>query len=408
MKKHRRRQKTFAAVLAVVLAALMLLPLLASTVLSARAVTQSEIDSLKGDANAIAQQRKELEQQLAAVKNDKSKAVQQLQILNSQMSNLEQEIANVNRQVSAYTELIAQKEVELQEAEEKEEQQYQLFCARVREMEETGEISYWSILFNAADFSDLLDRFVFVNEIIEYDNAVMNELVAIRQQIEEDKATLESSREELKTVQAQQETAKKDLDAKVAESQALVSEIQSKADEFSDAIDELDAEEDRILAEVARKQKELDAQNAPKGDGTYVWPLPAGRYTLTSKFGPRIHPITGKYSNHKGTDIAAPRGTPIYAVATGTVSISTYGNSYGQYVSIYHGNGVSTLYAHMIIGSQTVKAGDTVKQGQIIGYVGTSGSSTGYHLHLEFQVNGVRKDAESFYPQLDSLFIRRY
>ncbi|MCI8594191.1 MAG: peptidoglycan DD-metalloendopeptidase family protein [Oscillospiraceae bacterium] len=408
VKKQRSRQKRFAAVLALILAVLLLLPLIATVVTSAGAVTQSEIDALRGNANEIAAQRKELERKLAEIKNDKSKALEQKKLLDDQMANLEREIANIEKQIDAYNALIAEKEAEIAVAQGKEEAQFELFCQRARAMEEDENVSYWSILFSAASFADLLDRFAFVNEIIEYDNAVMENLVAIRKQIEDDKQTLEESKAEVEKVKEQKEASKKALNSKVAEAQALVNEIKEKEDEYAAAAAAIKKEEAAVLAEVLRLQRQLDAQNAPKGDGTYIWPLPAGYYTLTSKFGPRTHPITGKFHNHSGTDIAAPRNTPIYAAASGTVSVSTYGNSYGQYVVIYHGNGTSTLYAHMIIGSQTVKAGDTVTQGQIIGRVGTSGSSTGYHLHLEFQVNGVRKDAESYYPQLDSKFIRRY
>ena len=130
-----------------------------------------------------------------------------------------------------------------------------------------------------------------------------------------------------------------------------------------------------------------------------------GYYTITSVFGPRIHPITGRPGNHTGTDIAAPGGTKILSARGGVVTISTYNSSYGNYVVVQHDNGISTLYAHM--NSRAVSEGDVVSQGQVLGYVGTTGSSTGNHLHLEFRVNGSRTDALDYYPSLAGQFTYR-
>ena len=407
MKKHQDKKRRFAAILAIVLAALMILPLLATVITSVGAVTQSEIDGLKDDAKDISSKKNELQQQLSEIQNDKSKALQQKELLDDQVSALEREIANVDAQITYYDSAIAGKETEIAAAEEKEQEQYDLLCERVRIMEEDGDVSYWAILMQSASFSDLLDRLDLVNEIIDYDNAIMNALTETRKQIQEDKAALEESRSSQEQIKSQKEIARQQLDAKVVEAQSLVAEMEEKSDEYSAALAAAKKEEDAILAQIAKKQKELDAQNStPKGDGTYIWPLPAGYYTLTSKFGWRIHPVYGTRRYHNGTDIAAPNGTPIYAAASGTVTISKKASSYGNYVVIYHGNGTSTLYAHM--NSRAVSEGQSVKQGQVIGYVGSTGTSTGNHLHLEFQVNGTRKDAESYYPQLNSVFVRRY
>ena len=153
---------------------------------------------------------------------------------------------------------------------------------------------------------------------------------------------------------------------------------------------------------IAAKEKELQAliaaANFTTGSG-YAYPLPYQYTRLTSLFGPRIHPITKKYNNHTGIDIPAPGGTKVTAVQGGIVVTSAYApSSYGEYVVIAHGNGVTTLYAHMQRGSRTVKEGDAVSQGQVIGLVGTTGSSTGNHLHLEYKVNGVRNDPKKLFP----------
>lgn len=188
------------------LVALMVLPVLPNAVvLPASAVTQAEINQMKEDAAALKKQRAELQKQLKAIQADKSKALDQKALLEQQINATQAEINNIAAQITQYDQLIAQKETELAATEEKERAQYELFCKRVREMEEQGEVSYWSILFSSDDFSDLLDNAMMVEEIMDYDNQVMNELIAIREQIEADKTALETARQEQKDAKAEQE-----------------------------------------------------------------------------------------------------------------------------------------------------------------------------------------------------------
>ena len=150
----------------------------------ASAVTQDEIDDLKEDASALANQKKDLQAQLKDVRADKNAAQQQKDLIERQINVIQEEIDNMTAQIEKYGQLIQEKEVELAQAEADEAEQYDLFCRRVRYMEEEGEVSYWSVLFSSADFSDLLDNFMMVEEIMEYDNKVMDDLIAIREQIE--------------------------------------------------------------------------------------------------------------------------------------------------------------------------------------------------------------------------------
>ena len=269
-------------------------------------------------------------------------------------------------------------------------------------MEEAGTVSYWSILFDSADFADLLDRATFVSEIMEADNKIMEDLAALRKSIEAQKAELETSRADQQTQRDALVAQKKELDAKEADAAALVQKIQSQESEYQSSRDALKREEEEVEAQIIKKQKEIQAKIAAgqisfdPGTG-WQWPVP-GRYKITSTFGPRIHPITGLPGNHTGTDVAAPKGTAILAARGGVVTISTYNNSYGNYVVVQHDNGIATLYAHM--SSRAVSEGQIVTQGQTLGYVGSTGSSTGNHLHLEFRVNGKRQDALNYYPNL--------
>lgn len=381
------------------LVALMVLPVLPDVVvLPASAVTQAEINQMKEDAAALKKQRAELQKQLKAIQADKSKALDQKALLEQQINATQAEINNIAAQITQYDQLIAQKETELAATEEKERAQYELFCKRVREMEEQGEVSYWSILFSSDDFSDLLDNAMMVEEIMDYDNQVMNELIAIREQIEADKTALETARQEQKDAKAEQEAAKAELKSQQAQVDALITEISGQESQVKAAEAKLQAAANAADAEIRAAERELASQiaNVPSESG-FLWPLP-GRYNLSSLYGSRKHPVTGKANNHTGIDVPAPSGTPIQACKSGVVTTSTYNNSYGNYVVVSHSDGTSTLYAHM--SRRNASKGQTVSQGQVIGYVGTTGSSTGNHLHLEIRVNGSRRDPINYFQSL--------
>lgn len=405
-KPKRDIRKRAAALLALLLALLMILPMLSAVFQTALAATQDElqaqINAGKAEANELNSQIDALESQLNAIQDDKSQAMEQKTLLEQQINAQNQAIRTVENTIAQYDGLIAEKEAEVAETQAKEEEQYTLFCQRVKVMEKAGTVSYWDILFGASSFSDLLDRATMVGEIMKYDNRIMDELAATRLELQEQQAALETTRSEQQAEKEDLEARRADLEAKEAEVDQLLAEITANETKIEAAKDELEEAAAEIDAEVARKQRELQALissgqvSFDPGSG-WQWPVP-GYYTITSTFGNRIHPITGRPNNHTGTDIGAPGGTPIQSARGGVVTISTYHYSYGNYVVVQHDNGISTLYAHMR--SRAVSEGDVVEQGDILGYVGTTGSSTGNHLHLEFRINGTRVDALDYYPNL--------
>ena len=366
-----------------------------AVVVPASAVTQAEIDAMKEEANSLKQQQEEIQDQLDSLAADRENAMARKTLLEQQINATRAEISSIAAQISKYDELIAQKQTELDEAEAEEQAQYELFCERVRYMEEQGEVS---ILFSSKDFADLLDNAMMVEEIMDYDNQVMDQLIALREQIEQDKAELETARQEQQDAKAEQEAAQANLQAQESEVDALLSQISNQEDELEAREAQLRAASDAATAEIAAAERELAAQiaNVPSESG-FLWPLP-GRYNLSSLFGSRKHPITGKANNHTGIDIPASSGTSILAAKSGVVTTSTYNNSYGNYVVVSHSDGTSTLYAHMV--RRNCSKGDTVSQGQVIGYVGTTGSSTGNHLHFEVRVNGSRVDPINYFTDL--------
>ena len=200
----------------------------------------------------------------------------------------------------------------------------------------------------------------------------------------------------------------------MAQAQKLLDQINADVAEVNRQLDTENSEWAAIGADIARKQKELEEQRKqnnvqlpPTGDG-WLWPLPASNLKLTSAFGYRMHPVDHVPNSHTGIDVAASTGVPIYAARGGQVIMSEYGAganwSYGNFVVIDHGDGTTTLYAHM--SSRAVSEGQMVSQGQTIGAVGDTGNTSGPHLHYEVRRNGQRTDPEAYYPNLP--FIRAY
>ena len=366
-----------------------------AVVVPASAVTQAEIDAMKEEANSLKQQQEEIQDQLDSLAADRENAMARKTLLEQQINATRAEISSIAAQISKYDELIAQKQTELDEAEAEEQAKYELFCERVRYMEEQGEVSYWSILFSSKDFADLLDNAMMVEEIMDYDNQVMDQLIALREQIEEDKAELESARQAQQAAKEEQEAAQANLKSQEAEVSALIDQLAAQEDQLEAEEAKLQAAANAADAEIAAAERELAAQiNNVVSESGFMWPLP-GYYNLSSLFAGRIHPITGKPQHHTGIDIPAPSGTDILAAKSGVVTTSTYNNSYGNYVVVSHSDGTSTLYAHM--SRRGVSKGEVVSQGQYIGDVGTTGSSTGNHLHLEVRVNGSRVDPTQYF-----------
>ena len=380
-------------VLASLLCALMLVTAIPSP---AGAVTQADIDALKSDAGGLAKQKKELKEKINALSDDISNNLKKKELLDSQISILSSEISNVEAQISTYASLITQTEAELLDAQQREEAQYELFCSRVRAMEERGKVSYWSVLFKAESFTDLLGRLDIINEIMDADQAVIDQLQALQVEIEEKKDSLEASKAESEAAKADLVVKKAELDSQRQEANALIQSLAANENETEAAIDGLEEEEAAIQAMIIKKSKELAAQQAAQSGnqtvsnaalGGYIWPV-SSRY-ITSTFGGRASPGGIGSTNHKGIDIGrVGYTTEIHAAKAGTVIVSQYSSSYGNYVVVSHGSGNTTLYAHM--SSRKVSVGAYVNQGDVLGITGSTGNSTGPHLHFEISENGVR------------------
>ena len=389
MKKQTKGRRFFQALLALTMALL----LSAAELTPALAVTQADIDALKNESNDLSAEKKELQAKLESLAADKSTAMERKTLLDQQIANTSAQISNVEEQIQQYAALISQKEEELIQAQEDEAAQYDLFCDRVRAMEKRGEVSYWSVLFRADSFTDLLSRLDMINEIMAADQRVIDQLKDLQAQIETAKTELETNKAEEEAAKSELEARKSELNTQRSEANALIQQLAANESETEAALDELEAEQDAIRAEIQRLNEQLIAQQAANGNsvqsnpGGYIWPVDS-RY-ITSTVGGRASPGGIGSTNHKGTDIGRVGYTsPIYASKAGTVIVSQYSSSYGNYVAISHGPGNTTLYAHM--SSRKASVGQYVNQGDVIGITGSTGNSTGPHLHFEVTENGVR------------------
>lgn len=360
----------------------------------AEAVTQSDINKLKQQQTQISSSKKAIQSKISAIQNDKSQALNRKALIEQQIEYIRQELAVTNNLIAQLDQQITDKTAELDAAIAEEARYEELFYERVRDMEETGTVKYWAVLFNSKDFSDLLDQMNAISEIMAFDNRVMDDLATARAAVADAKTQLEAARVDQQTAKKSLEANNQELKQQQAAVNALMKEIEEKESDYKDQFSTLENESSDISKELKAAERlyaqQLAAQKAAQqgsgggatltGSGGFIWPLP-GYTTVNSPYGWRTHPITGNRNFHTGVDIPAPSGTRIIAAKAGTVIISTFNSSYGNYVVIAHPDSSRTLYAHMK--SRAASAGDSVNQSSVIGYVGTTGSSTGNHLHFE-------------------------
>jgi len=394
-----KKQKNFIRIIAIFLAVIMagsiLFGVLSSS--SAHAVTQAQINALKEEKEKIEQRQSEVQAQINSLEYEQSTALAKKLVLDQQIVLTEEEIANLTDQITEYTQLIKDKEKEAADLQKKQDEQYKLYKKRIRVMEERGTISFFEILFDATSFSDFLSRIDFISEIMEYDEKVYQDYVDSKNATLEAKAEIEDMVAQQKDAKVKLQDEQKTLEAQVTEASALINEIENNISVYEDQLAEIEEEERKTQQQIDNMLEELERQEYGGGNiaatGSLIWPSESNY--ITSLFGTRFHPIHHVWKSHNGIDIGASYGTNVYAADGGTVVTSVYSSSYGNYIVINHGNGMTTLYAHM--SQRLVSEGETVHQGEVIGYVGSTGYSTGPHLHFEVTSGGSRIDPLQFF-----------
>ena len=375
------------------------------------ATTQAEIDELKEQRNQLKEQQKDIQNTVNSLRGQQDKLIELKTAFDEKNAITLQQILNLEEQITLHEELIEQKSVELEKAQDVADEQLSRLKVRIRNMEENGRYNYVAVLFGAESISEFLSLMDDIGDIMKSDRDLENSYKEAVTDLKTVKSEYEEARLELKEQKAELTNLSAQLEKDIAEANAAIQELEGDISANSAILSQLNAQDKEMQDKINQKIKELNEQNKPSnpsnpsnpskpsGSGTLtVWPSYCTY--ITSVQGNRVHPITGQYGTHGGTDIGASYGSAIYAAGSGTVvtayNNSAYNGGYGNYAMINHGNGIQTLYAHMSVCSVTV--GQTVSAGQTIGYVGSTGRSTGPHLHFEVRVNGSRVDPQSYYP----------
>ena len=365
---------------------------------------EKQLNDLKDQKKDIEKQIKELKGQLSDNLDDMEDIVAQKNTIDQEIFMLHEQTANLNTQISTYVLLIADKQEELDAANARLEELNIKNKERIRAMEEDGAVSYWSVLFQANSFADLLDRLNMVQEIAAADQRRLEEMSAASKAVEEAKSVLEKEKAALEESKAELAATEEELEARRAEADKLLAELIATGEEYEKLLDEAEEKAGELKDDIEDAQDAYDeaeyqqwlSTSKPSGSSSsdtgsstvdgITWVKPCKYKRVSSVYGWRNHPVYGYRKFHYGIDLAASKGTPIVASRAGKVTKATYDNSAGYFVTIDHGDGFSTKYLHMT--HYIVKKGDYVSAGQVIGYVGSTGASTGPHLHFGILYKG--------------------
>lgn len=322
----------------------------------------------------------------------------QLMNISSQITALENQLAQKNQELTEKKDQIEDTKSQLEDAKKQEEQQYADMKVRIQFMYENAQESYFEALFSSESFSDFLNSAEYIIQIQEYDGKKLNEyqdtvdyIENVEKQLEEDYATLEEIKKEVEQEKASVEQEKASVAALMKQRETELAGIEGNIDSAQSDADFYAAEikaQEEIIAEIKRIEAEKAAagkQDNPYTGGVFTWPCPSST-RVTSDYGTRVSPMGGASSNHKGIDIGASGGAAIVAAADGTVTTAAYSSAAGNYVMIDHGGGLYTVYMHA--SALLVSPGQTVSAGQTIAQVGSTGISTGNHLHFGVSLNG--------------------
>ena len=368
---------------------------------------QDEIDDLNDQKSEIQGRMDEIQAEIDSLEYEQSNTLEKKLILDQKNMLAQEELDVIQEQIDICDGYMASTQEDLDDARTEEEYQKQRWLTRVRAMEESSDVDYLQVIFDSTSFADLLTRVDLVGDVMGYDEQLEAEYIAAREKVEtlEDKAEAlyldnQARHEELEAKQAQLETD-------IAVACDLIASMEENTDEYEDVLAMEAEKEAEVQALITTKEKELKdakakeeaarlaalaAQQAAAGqaanitvDGSAWMMWPSYTKLLTSKFGPRFLKLYGYTRSHNGVDIGAGYGTNIWAAAGGTVISAGWNGGYGNCVMINHGNGYTTLYGHM--SKIAVSAGQTVSMGQVIGYVGSTGNSTGPHIHFEIRAS---------------------
>lgn len=409
-----KNRKRWVSILAGIMALIMALGLIAGVLpyvsAESSASIKNRIEDLEDKKAVVDAEIEALESQISDNMDDMRAIVAQKNLIDQEVTLIYQQIDIINSQITEYGLLIADKQDELDQKEEHLAQLQAKNQERIRAMEKNGKVSYWSVIFKANSFVDLLDRLKMIEEIARADKQRLEEMAKAAQEVAAAKEGLETEKQALEASKDELDAAQKVLDGKRAEADELLRELVAIGAEFEALLGEQEDKQTELMLEIAKQEKAYNEQKAkeqaamrpstPSGGSTPTvsggWMVPCSYTWLASPFGMRLHPIDKVYKMHYGVDLSGATGTPIYATRSGTVTIASYNWSAGNYVNINHGDGYSSIYMHMT--HYVVSYGQYVNQGQLIGYMGSTGASTGPHLHFGISYNGTYVNPANYMP----------
>jgi murein DD-endopeptidase MepM/ murein hydrolase activator NlpD len=334
--------------------------------------------------NQTNQQINETKNELTQVKAEKNSVLTDINNLDRNINSTEAEIDRLEDQLKELENKITIAEENIKYSEEEYKRQDELLSKRLIARYESGPVSFWDVLFDSDNMSDFISRYYLLGEALEFDTQLLKDLQAQKEEIEKQKKDLEDAIALSENLKKESENKKLALSETKEKRTVYLSQLKESEEELNKSLDSLVAEANKLEDEIRKAQK---GTSGTKYDGKMTWPLP-GYYIITSPFGNRLHPVLKVYKLHTGVDIAGSgcNGANVVAADAGTVIKAEYNTGYGNYIIIDHGGGISTLYGHS--SKLLVKKGDKVTKGQVIMKVGTTGYSTGPHLHFEVRENG--------------------
>ena len=406
--------------IAFILVLLMILPFLFNSLL-AYAVTQDEIDALQSQKNELSEKVSSCKERLTALQSQQANVLEQRAAILEENKLTQEQIDLVQEQIDIYEDMISEQSELVEEAKTREDRQLQKYRTRVRAMEENGEMNILALILQTSSLSELMSAVDDMGEIMQSDKLLEEQYVAAREETEEIKAEYEAVKAEYEGKQDELRSEQEELKAQMEEANKVLEDLSEEIEKAIEEYKAAEAEESAAAAQVSALIAEWDKQKAAQaaasatqvvnedgtvttvidssttvtGTGSFIWPVPCSM-RVTSRYGNRSDPFTGETKYHSGIDIDGfgNDGQPVIAADSGTVITASSNSGYGNYVIIDHGS-TKTLYAHM--SGLAVSSGQTVTQGQTVGYLGATGRATGTHLHFEVYVGEGRVDPASYF-----------
>ncbi|MFC4776069.1 murein hydrolase activator EnvC family protein [Paenibacillus sp. GCM10023252] len=341
---------------------------------------RDQMNQAKHDASDAEKKSEEIVVQKQAAAEDIKKIMAEVNQVGEEMNKVQQEVKKTEKK-------LLQTGQELEDAQKRIESRDQVMQDRIRLMYTNGFVSYMDVLLSANSFSDFLDRFDSLQSILNQDHEILEQHRKDKETVVQKQAEVTSQLTDVKKMYKKLQQSQDALEAKEKQKEAMIASYDKEMEE----LEEISEEQEQLLVDLAKKVSKLEREknrfkNYYTGGGKLGIPI-KGKYRVSSSFGMRTNPVSGKYKLHAGMDFAAPQGTTIVAAEAGVVLVSGWNSGYGNVVIIDHGNGMWTLYGHIRNGGLEVSEGETVKRGQKIAEVGSTGNSTGPHLHFEVRKN---------------------